>query len=93
MIIVMKSSLGTRKQGRLFREDILTKLQETEDKITFDFQNVQFTTNSFADEAFVVTAEIIGLEYFKSRTTFININKISVVTIRLALERKFIIDI
>lgn len=77
-------SLGTRFLGKKIREDIVNNLDH-EEKIVFDLSGVELLSNSFADECFGKLVADFGLDYIKSKTTFININPLVSKVIKKAI--------
>lgn len=77
MIILFRNlgkSLGTRALGETIREETILMFK-TSEKVTFDFRDIEIISNSFADECFGKMVEMFGLEYTKSKTTFVNTNE------------------
>ena len=90
MIVRMSNygaNLGTRNLGRIVYSDLRTLLgQCMSERIVLDFQGVSAVTNSFADEVFGHLVETIGLDELQERTTFRNIDRLSALSIRIAID-------
>lgn len=74
MIIEFKhigKQLGTRVAGALVREQILDALKK-EQKVIFDFTDVDVVSNSFADECFAKLTLFFSLDEVKENTHFQN---------------------
>ncbi len=65
--------LGTRMEGQIIREKIISFLQEG-NKITFDLKGVDIISNSFADECFAKLTLSFDLPTIKAMTHFQNVN-------------------
>lgn len=81
-------SLGTRDTGRLAKSKIIEILDNTEEKIIFDFSHVSVVSNSFADEVFGKLILEYDFDEFKARTTFANINRFAAICIKKAIENR-----
>lgn len=68
------TSLGTRNLGAKIREDIKNEASINE-KIYIDLENVDVITNSFANECFGKLKDVITMEVFKEKISFINANE------------------
>lgn len=89
MIIEMKkygSTLGTRNLGRVVYDELRGILARTSELIVLDFGGVSAVTNSFADEVFGRLVEAMGLEKLQERTTFCNVDRLSALSIRIAID-------
>lgn len=89
MVIEMKqygSTLGTRNLGRLVFDELSALLLHESDQIVLDFNGVSAVTNSFADEVFGRLVETMGLDELKRRTTFRKIDRLSALSIRIAID-------
>lgn len=65
--------LGTRVEGQIIREKILSHLLEGH-KVTFDLKGVEVVSNSFADECFAKLTLNFELPTIKSMTHFQNVS-------------------
>lgn len=79
------SSLGTRRLGNSIRQSIITNMGN-EEKIIFDFENVELISNSFADECFGKLIDEFGLQHVKGKTTFVNTNGLVSLVLRKAIS-------
>ena len=90
MIVAMRqygTTLGTRNLGRLVYDELQRLLLQCgSERIVLDFDGVRAVTNSFADEVFGRLVETIGLEELQNRTTFRNIDRLSALSIRIAID-------
>lgn len=75
-------SLGTREDGRKFRSQILSNVND-EKFVELDFNGVELISNSFADECIGKLVEDLGLEKLKSLTTFKNTSQ----TVTMVLQK------
>ena len=65
--------LATRVAGSVVRETIVKSIERNE-KVIFDFSDVEIITNSFADECFAKLVFDFDLPKVKEHTTFQNAN-------------------
>ncbi|MEW6064597.1 MAG: STAS-like domain-containing protein [Bacillota bacterium] len=67
-------SLGTRLLGVEIREKLSKAINSSNDVIVLDFDGVAVVSNSFADECLGKLAQQMGINEFKTKTTFRNFN-------------------
>lgn len=82
------SSLGTRHLGRIAKNELDNIFEFSNEKIIFDFSNVNLVTNSFADEVFGKKIAEVGFEKFKEKTTFRNLNPFLEMCIKKAIANR-----
>jgi hypothetical protein len=93
-IVVIKfseinTSLGTRKLGNNIREQVIMGIgNKPDEKVIFDFEDIEVISHSFADECFGKLVEIFGLEKTKQHTTFKNTNNIVSMVIKQAIQER-----
>jgi hypothetical protein len=63
--------LSTRVAGAAMRKEIITRIEQNE-KVVFNFLNVEMVSNSFADECFAKLILDFDLPIVKEHTTFKN---------------------
>ena len=63
--------LSTRVVGAAMRKGIITRIEQNE-KVVFNFLNVEMISNSFADECFAKLILDFDLPIVKGHTTFKN---------------------
>jgi len=80
-------SIGTRILGEQFRMKIERALKENQ-FVTFDFQNVEVISHSFADECFGKLLNTWSLENLRTLTTFKNTSGFIKKTIAFALNER-----
>lgn len=82
-------TLGTRHLGKIVRVDLLSTIENNNNKIIIlDFANVDLVNNSFADEVFGKLTRDIGLEKLKTNTTFINVDPFVEMCILKAIRQR-----
>lgn len=89
MVMKMKrfgSSLSTRQTGRAAFIEIDRFLNGSDLQLVFDFSGVTSVTNSFADEVFGRLIAQRGFDTIRARTHFKNLDQISAMVIRNAIE-------
>lgn len=89
MVIEMSrygSALSTRNLGRVVFSDLRSAIASSCDRVVLDFNGISTVTNSFADEVFGRLVEIMGLQELQRRTTFRGIDRVSALSIRLAID-------
>jgi len=87
VVRVKKEHVYDREGGRIVKEQILNLLPKAtpENRVVFDFAEVDMVTNSFADEVFGKLIRDVGFPQFKAVTTFRNANSFVTAVIRSAI--------
>jgi anti-sigma regulatory factor (Ser/Thr protein kinase) len=81
-------NLGTRQLGAKAREQLLAMMQESDEKISLDFEGVNVVSNSFADECLAKLLLHYSLDELKKRTTFVSLNDFARLNIAVAFKRR-----
>lgn len=81
--------LGTRQLGAIVRDELVSSLNSTSEKIQLDFSGVEVVSNSFADECIAKLLLTMTLEELKKRTTFVGLNAFAKKNIAVALSRRY----
>lgn len=80
--------LSTRDQGREVKAVFDKLYDSTSNKITLDFSGIELVTNSFADELIGKKIIEVGIDNFKSKTTFINLKPFVAMCIKKAIDNR-----
>lgn len=91
MIFQMKkfgTILSTRSLGKQVYASLYNNILHCDELLILDFDGIDAVTNSFADEVFGRLAEQIGLSELQKRTTFRNIDRISAISVRVAIDAR-----
>ena len=68
------SDLSTRLLGEKIKKDLEETLVNEDNKLFLDFEGILSISHSCADEAFAILAKEQGMDNFKKRIAFINID-------------------
>ena len=82
------ASLGTRASGRRVYDVVSRSMLLGDPAVVFDFSGVCTVTNSFADEVFGRLAFEHGIDFLRSNTKFVNIDRFSAMVVRDAMENR-----
>lgn len=80
--------LSTRDQGREVKAVFDKLYDSTSTKIVLDFSGIELVTNSFADEFIGKKIAEVGINEFKSKTTFTNVKPFVAMCIKKAIDNR-----
>lgn len=83
----ISTSHGTRKKGLEWRIQIENSIRNNS-FVTFNFENVDVVSHSFADECFAKLLLTFDLETIKKNTTFVNANDLVMKTIAFTIKER-----
>lgn len=91
MVFQMKkfgTVLSTRSLGKQVYTSLYEDILHCDELLILDFDGIDAVTNSFADEVFGRLAVRIGLSELQRRTTFRNIDRVSAMCVRVAIDAR-----
>ena len=80
--------LGTRQLGAIARKKLLSLMNDTDERISLDFEGVKVVSNSFADECLAKHLYEMSFEELKRRTTFVSVDDFARQNIAIAFRRR-----